>query len=240
MKTVLKKLLRSCGLRLTRTCAFPEGTTRTIYESYLGHEHNFDCIFDVGANVGQTSKLLIEQFPEATIYAFEPIGDNYSHLSQLGAKFSRVKTFNCALGAKEGVVSLPMNLPPLSQLYSLTPGVNEVGLGQALSETIQVTTVDRICSKNSIGAISLLKTDTEGYDLEVLKGAEQMLRKGLVGFVLSEVGLADCARRHTPLEEQIAFLSRYGFRLCALYDLEYWNGGRFDYGNALFMSNVTF
>jgi len=41
-------------------------------------------IFDIGANIGQTSAVYANLFPEAVIYAFEPFPDPFE---QLGRNF---------------------------------------------------------------------------------------------------------------------------------------------------------
>jgi len=40
---------------------------------------------------------------------------------------------------------------------------------------VTITTIDAFCSANNIDQISVLKTDTEGFDAEVLRGADKML-----------------------------------------------------------------
>jgi FkbM family methyltransferase len=52
--------------------------------------------------------------------------------------------------------------------------------------TVKCPTVDLFCAERKIKKIDVLKIDTEGFDLEVLKGADAMLKRGAVSFVYLE------------------------------------------------------
>jgi FkbM family methyltransferase len=57
-------------------------------------------IFDVGANTGNYTNLVLQHFPNTQIHAFEPQPDNYSYLSNR-KKNGNVKYYNIALGNSE-------------------------------------------------------------------------------------------------------------------------------------------
>jgi hypothetical protein len=96
-------------------------------------------------------------------------------------------------------------------------------------------TLDSFCGENEIGRVFILKTDTEGYDLEVLRGAEGMLQKGKVTNVLSEASINRDDAQHTNLFDMIDYLGRFSFELHGLYDLHHnSNDGRLEYFNVLF------
>lgn len=78
---------------------------------------------------------------------------------------------------------------------------------------VQCSTVDGFCNENDIGRIDLLKVDTEGSELLVLRGAEKMLSQGRVRFVyiefstlLPQIGIAGGAL--VPIAE---YLTQFGF-----------------------------
>ena len=58
------------------------------------------CIFDVGANIGQSTDRFRRACPEAIIHAFEPIGQSYAALYSRFATDNFVRCENLALGAK--------------------------------------------------------------------------------------------------------------------------------------------
>ena len=58
---------------------------------------------------------------------------------------------------------------------------------------MHVDTIDDFCSANRIPKIDILKIDTEGFDLNVLKGAKQMLSRGQIAFIYTEFN--DCVAK---------------------------------------------
>jgi FkbM family methyltransferase len=141
-------------------------------------------IFDIGANVGNYSKKLSENFPNVQIYSIEPHPNNFKRLKEL--ELSNVKPFELALGSQEGTVSLfDRNDSELgSEHSSLYKEVIEDIHHQVTKEyKVELTTLDSFAKKEGIGRIDLLKIDTEGNELEVLKGAKELLEKNKIGFI---------------------------------------------------------
>jgi hypothetical protein len=52
--------------------------------------------------------------------------------------------------------------------------------------SVTCTTLDGYCIRNDVERIGLLKIDTEGFDLEVLRGGANMLARKAVSFVYVE------------------------------------------------------
>jgi hypothetical protein len=99
------------------------------------------------------------------------------------------------------------------------------------------------CAERGIKKIDVLKIDTEGFDLEVLKGASTMLKLGAISFVyfeFNEIQVAASAAGGAllPIDE---FLRRYQYRFIATYnDYVVTDGDLFAVSNALyFRRNLT-
>ena len=71
----------------------------------------------------------------------------------------------------------------------------------AQSLTVDCVTIDSFCRRSGITAIDVLKTDTEGFDLSVLKGASDMLARGGVKFVFTEFFQFDHEGKGTSLTQ---------------------------------------
>ena len=150
---------------------------------------------DVGANAGEYSDLLLARFPQAIIHAFEPHPRTYEALKQ--NMKTNVKCHPVALGAENGVFNL------------YDRGGNDGGIRASLAkealETVQskpltaysvtVSTVDDFMKEQSISSIDFIKIDTEGFEMDVLKGAHDALSKGKIGAIQFEFADIHFARR---------------------------------------------
>lgn len=149
-------------------------------------------LFDVGANVGNYSKLLTETFSDADILAFEPSPETFRTLRERCS--SSVKTFNRALGDRAEVTLLYTNKnnPTIASMYK-----RNLQGKHTLDETekIEVDTIDNFCAKNGVAHIDLLKLDVEGNELRCLHGAGRMLRENNIRFIQFEFGGCDIDSR---------------------------------------------
>lgn len=171
--------------------------------------------FDVGANEGQTVQDLKRAWPAARVHAFEPFSQPCAVLQVVAARHAGVSVAAVALGAEPGtVVVQPRATSVLNSLLSTTALPSS-----APAETLCINTVDRYCDAHGIESIDVFKTDTEGYDLEVLRGAEGMLARQRVTFVQVEVSCWPENTHNTAFQPVFDLLARrHRYRFLGLYD----------------------
>ena len=136
-------------------------------------------VVDVGANEGDYSSAVLEANKSARVFAFEPHPETYSRLS---SRMSSAKNFfaaNSACGSVSGSVILYDHAGGTGTEHaSLHRGVFErIYESPATQYVVNVTTLDQFALDRGINLIHLLKIDTEGNELEVLKGAAVLLRE---------------------------------------------------------------
>jgi hypothetical protein len=82
-----------------------------------------------------------------------------------------------------------------------------------------VETLDHFCEEHDIHGIDILKSDAEGYDLEVLNGSKEMLQSGGVKIVYLEVNFADKFLGQGSFGQAFELLDRCGFRSASFYEV---------------------
>ena len=124
-------------------------------------------IFDIGGNIGITAIYLARIFPEATIYSFEPLKENFEILKKNANNYNNIKVFNFGLGAKGGIFKVF-----LSDDKNNFGGVsfnNAVEGNLEYSNTeCTVKNINDFIEEEAIGSIDLIKIDTEGAEREIL------------------------------------------------------------------------
>lgn len=173
-------------------------------------------VVDAGANRGDTVARFARFFPRATIYAFEPVASTFALLQRRFAGEPRVHSCQMALGEHPG--SLEIQLSDNSELNSL----RNKSVDGSQSETITVTTLDESIGKTDNGVIDLLKIDTEGYELPVLRGASSLFRSRRIRAVFAEVSFVPSDRLKTPFAEVDRFLQDVDFKFSGFYQLFRW------------------
>jgi FkbM family methyltransferase len=177
-------------------------------------------IFDVGANAGQTARRFAKTFPDARIFSFEPVPATFAQLKEAAAPFPQVKTFNLALGSSQETIEIPLRE---SSTHNTLRHEGGTFVDTASPETgemvkVQVETIAEICAREHLPHIDLLKTDTEGFDLEVVKGAEPLILAGKIPFIYAETGLQPGDDRWTPFPAFRDWLAERGYRLYGQYE----------------------
>ncbi len=174
-----------------------------------------DIIFDVGANIGQTTKQYLTGFPGSQIYCFEPVSTTFSELERNVISFVNVHCFKKALGSSKGWSNIYVAAESL--FSSLNPIVNYSTTNTQI-ENVEIDTIDDFCSRQKIKKIGFLKIDTEGYDFEVLKGAQEMLSQQKIDFVQVEAGMNPNNKKFVAFEKFEIYLENRGFFLFGIYE----------------------
>jgi FkbM family methyltransferase len=174
-------------------------------------------IFDVGANVGQSARVFLAEFPSAQLYCFEPVSNAYTQLQRNLAGNARVECFRVAFSSAKGEGRMVM--PGTSDISFLQSG-SRVDYERAnLSiESVLVDTIDDFCAASGIDQISYVKIDTEGGDLEVLKGSVRMLTEQKIDLVQVEAGMNPKSSQFVSFEVLKTFLESFGYFLFGIYD----------------------
>jgi len=193
-------------------------------------------IFDVGANVGDFTDYLLGKTSNCEFKTFEPIKDTFSKLQNRFKANSKVMNFNFALGEKAG--DQVIHLFEDNQLNSLK---GDLSSDEQISnkQTVIIKTLSDFCPESSVERIDLLKIDTEGFELEILRGGIDILKN--VKYIFVEVGFVDEDLRHTSFVKVDKFLKELGFSFYSLYDLYHYNRPyELLFANALFVNKSFF
>jgi FkbM family methyltransferase len=233
-KDRLRAALHRRGWFLRRTAGLPCGVELGIDWERAGLPPA-RCVLDVGAHRGETCRALLLQFPGATVHAFEPVAENFAALQAAMAGEPDVHLHPVALGSQPATVEIA--LQPDSQTHSLRHAADGAS---GRTEHLTVTTLDAFVAAHGIERIDLLKIDTEGFELEVIRGGDRTFGRGAVGTVLLEASLDPEDRVHTPLPAAAAALRAHGFELAGLHEQVLWpDPVRLAYFNAFFVRRRT-
>ena len=102
--------------------------------------------------------------------------------------------------------------------------LGKYGWGTIKQETlVEVETIDQFCQEKNIGRIDILKLDTQGFELEVLKGAEYAIGTKKIGLVYLEINFSEMYKNLPSFAEVYDFLESRDFLLVSFYKFHYQN-----------------
>lgn len=190
--------------------------------------HNVNTVFDVGAHRGETTNEFLEKFNNCRVHAFEPHPQNYKILEKNCS--NSVVLNKCGLSDSSGNKNL--NVSKHSTAHSLSISKN-----RSKKTAIEVKTVDSYCDYKNVDKIDILKIDTEGHDIEVLKGAQKKLDEGEIYYVFAEVTLSLTNPYICNFVNIRDYLSKYDFDFLAIYNqnLDFSNKRKHLFANAAFV-----
>lgn len=131
-------------------------------------------VIDVGANKGQFSAFAAARWPQASLFAFEPIPDQARRFRRVLG--NRAKLFECALGAAAGEAD--MHIASRADSSSLLPLAEQkkiFSMEERSTVTVPVRRLDEVLHITKLAGPTLLKIDVQGFEYEVLQGATELL-----------------------------------------------------------------
>ncbi len=225
-----------CSRLMPLTRIVPQGMSYPYDIKRFYSPNQVKTIFDVGANIGQTSLFLNRHFPQAEIFAFEPVNDTYEILKKNTNHLDKVQVFNQALGDQENqkIIRIREN----SELNTLVDTSNCLLADAEKSETINVSTIDVFGQSNQIKKIDILKMDVQGYELEVVRGADYYIKNNLVSFIYAEIDFDESNKECQYFGDLNDWLQKNNFRLSGFYEFFRWGENKkyFGFCNALFVN----
>ena len=242
-KSRLSEWIAQRGYQISKVKTFDESTALTAFDiqaRVIADSGVRPIIFDVGANRGQTIARYRKLFPAAEIHAFEPVTEFFNECRRKSGGDAQLVLNNIALSDTEGEVVFHETIggqtsSVLTKSGCIPSYFSEGDFTESRTYKVKTGAIDKYCLNVGIQKIDILKMDTEGYELTVLKGASGILRAGGIRLVYTEVNFErfwnDCALYH----HIASFLEGFEMDLFALYGTTSGALGTAKAGDALFI-----
>ena len=171
------------------------------------------CLFDVGANKGDFTKLILDFFGNEIfkIHSFEPSKATFELLNN-NIKSHKAILNNKGLGKEAGTFPFYTDFPGSGTASLTKRNLDFLGVDFDYSEDVLIDTLDDYCLANNIKDIDLLKIDVEGHELDVLEGSKEMLKRKMIKMVSFEFGGCNIDTR-TFLRDFYYLFKEFGFLL---------------------------
>lgn len=211
MKSLITNLLGAMGYQLLKTQAIKPSTgTMESVLRLLAKKHQINTIIDVGASDGIWSRLALNFYPLAQYFLIEANPAHEQALKDFVLEYGNTQYTLAAAGDRQGgQVSFSFNS---EDLY----GGQASYVPQASSITIPQTTLDNEIRSRKLKGPYLIKLDTHGFEIPILKGALQTLMN-------TEVIIVECYNFKISPEcllfyEMCEYLDQLDFRCINLVD----------------------
>jgi FkbM family methyltransferase len=155
---------------------FEDNDNYSIRETFIHEAYKYnediqvkltDSVYDIGACIGDTAIYFAEKAYEGFVWSFEPFPRAYEKLCKNTDYYTNVKAYNLALGNEiKEFTAYEDSIVETSSLLT-SNGAKQV--------TIKMVTLDSIV--NQLVEPTFIKMDTEGFEKEILIGAEQTIKK---------------------------------------------------------------
>ena len=144
---------------------------------------------DVGANVGNYSKLLLKK-TNAKVYAFEPMEKSFQELKKIKENYKdRFFIEKLALGNEDGVRQI-YSANDISEKASLEKNLEKLSFidKKNLREfDISIKKIDSLNFFDANSKVDFLKIDVEGHEYEVIQGAKKFIDFNSPKFIQIEI-----------------------------------------------------
>lgn len=159
-------------------------TSKTL-PRWLRNEKDL-ILFDVGANEGDYTRFMCDSFPTSRTFALEPHPKTYARMNECVP--NNVTTLNVAAGAEPGQLPLVDTASKDGTTHASLYAEIFDGQSQSTAVEVDIDSLDRIAMANGVEHIHFLKIDTEGHELEVIKGAESLISRNAISVLQIEFG----------------------------------------------------
>jgi len=211
------KLLRPLGLRLSRSPGPADRRRARLMQRY-----GIDTVIDIGANTGQYATLLRDCGYTGKIQSYEPLPSAFSQLRSRAASDPLWTPVNQAVGEKAETVIMHVAANSVSSSILSVGELHRQAApdsGSVAEIMVQSTTLDAILTPLA-GSSIMVKADTQGFELPILKRA---------GNLLSSVRLIEIEMSLVELYQgQALFREVDGFLLARRFELKSIEEGFFD------------
>jgi FkbM family methyltransferase len=217
LKHFIRFALRKAGYELVPYPPVDWARSRQVLPAILSKKH-INCVLDVGANQGQFGSVLREVGYTGRIVSFEPVRQTFEALARTAQKYPgdwRVR--NQALGAEAGVAEINVCEGSVFSSF-LTPKEDSLTrFPTNRTERVEVVQVGKLddvlpeCIEGLDDPQIYLKMDTQGFDLEVIKGAVQSMPR--IVALQTEISIEHVYENMRSFSDSLSTMMSLGFEI---------------------------
>jgi len=220
IKTLIHRVVGRLGYRIIRADTPTDRVTMDgAFRALKARGHAFKTVVDIGASTGIWSEGLIRHFPSCKYLLVEAQPVHEAALREFCARHANAQFVLAAAGEKTGHIFFDTAEPFSGQAsYTQTSAANI---------QLPVTTIDDEVRERKLNGPYLLKFDTHGFELPILKGALETLSNTDV--IVMECYNFRIAPECLTFDEMCQHLAARGFRCIDLvepmhrpYDDAFW------------------
>ena len=173
-----------------------------------------DFFLDVGANIGYVSAFALGLVgKEGSVHSFEPVPQYAKRLQQIHIDNPNYNFYvnKVALGDREGVAKIAITNLENIGWNTMVPDFMDNGTIRQNME-VGITTLDSYLSSRNIKRLQLVKIDTEGYELPVLKGFQEYLHKAKeLPILIIEINPTAYPKLNASIDELAQLMANLGY-----------------------------
>jgi FkbM family methyltransferase len=217
IERITKKLFQNFGILIRK---YNPATSEDLRRIKLFEHYNIDLVFDIGANKGQYATGIMDAGYKNQIVSFEPLSSAHSVIDSLSKSYGKwTIAQRCAIGSSKQEIEINISANSVSStlLNMLDTHIEGAPESKIIGkEKVQVYPLDEIALEHVKESKNIfLKIDVQGFEQEVLKGAQQMLSKAKG--VEMEISLVPLYQgQNWLLPEILSYMSEKGFTLVSI------------------------
>jgi FkbM family methyltransferase len=210
-KNIITKDNSSVEKAIVGSSARPIGDVKSFLEDIKARGFQPQGILDIGANRGEWSKMALDVFSNVCVVMIEPQEEMVSSLSTLCRNNSSCSFYNCGAGAEDGELVLTIWEDTYGSSYTVPKSFELLKSGK--QRVTSIRTVDGILAELGAKFIpSIVKIDTQGFELEILRGGKSLF--GLTDVFIIETTLLVGSHPVWPSSREIIeYMGKMGYEI---------------------------
>ena len=180
LKDLIRRVLRLSGYQLERYSPDPLETLVSLMR-----QMGVETVLDVGANVGEYAQTVRDLGFEGKIWSFEPLPEPFAVSSAQAATDPHWEVMNVGLGLLNEHTEMYVTSgdQAASSIHKMLPRHRQGAPGITVQKVLscEFRRLDDLIHELDAPAPLFVKVDTQGHELQVLEGSEQILANGVVG-----------------------------------------------------------
>ena len=228
MKQLIRKLKKITSLipeKIYRNAIF-HGVAAAIEHEEVLTKNFYTTIIDIGANKGQFSLAVRKNFPEANIFAFDPLSNAAETFKKVFINDKNTYFYNYAIGPNSGEELIHISKKDdSSSLLSIGKLQTELfpGTEELKTSYIKISPLQDLIKKKNIVKPALLKLDVQGFEYDALIGCESFL--DMFDNIYCECSYVELYVGQKLANDVEDLLKSFGFHLDSSYNISYDNKG---------------